>query len=464
MELLPIFVNIRGRKCVVVGGGEVALRKATLLARAGAALHVVAETVAPALERFCGEHGAIVEYRRFADDCLDGAVLVVAATDDRSVNAGVSAAAKQRNIPVNAVDQPGLCTFIMPAIVDRSPVVVAISTGGASPILTRQLKELNEVMLPDGIGKLAELLREHRTVVQDHIPRFDARIRFWESVLASEIPELVYSGNIAEAEERLQRRLEAREEGHGGEVYLVGAGPGDPDLLTLRALRLMHKADVVLYDRLVSPAILQKVRPDADKIHVGKQRALHTLPQETINDMLVRLAREGKRVLRLKGGDPFIFGRGGEELESLARNNIPFQVVPGITAASGCAAYAGIPLTHRDYAQSVRFLPGHLKDGSIDLDWDNLARGQETLVFYMGLVGLPTICRQLIEHGMPGGTPIAIVQQGTTATQRVLTGDLETLPMLAEEAALQAPTLIIVGDVVKLRQSLSWYRQQPPRT
>ncbi|MEX2468920.1 MAG: siroheme synthase CysG [Pseudohongiellaceae bacterium] len=464
MELLPIFVNIRGRKCVVVGGGEVALRKATLLARAGAALHVVAETVAPALERFCGEHGATVEYRRFADDCLDGAVLVVAATDDRAVNARVSAAARQRNIPVNAVDQPELCTFIMPAIVDRSPVIVAISTGGASPILTRQLKELNEVMLPDGIDKLAELLREQRTTVQDRLPRFDERIRFWESVLASEIPELVYGGNMIEAQKRLQQRLESREEGGGGEVYLVGAGPGDPDLLTLRALRLMHKADVVLYDRLVSPAILQKVRPDAEKIHVGKQRSRHTVSQETINDMLVRLAREGKRVLRLKGGDPFIFGRGGEELESLARNGIPFQVVPGITAASGCAAYAGIPLTHRDHAQSVRFLPGHLKDGSIDLDWDSLARGQETLVFYMGLVGLPTICGQLIEHGMPGGTPIAIVQQGTTDRQRVITGDLDTLPMLAEKAGLQAPTLIIVGDVVKLRQSLSWYQTQSPQT
>ena len=463
MELLPIFIDIRDRKCVIVGGGEVALRKANLLLRAGAALHVVAAEVCEALAQLCERHGATIDRRAFAPDCLDGAVLVVAATDDETVNAEVSDAARQRNIPVNVVDQPALCSFIMPAIVDRSPVVIAISTGGASPILTRQLKELNETMVPGGIGALAQLLRDHRAVVQDRIRDFDARIRFWEEVLASEIPELVYSGNTQEAERLLQERIAAPARTAMGEVYLVGAGPGDPDLLTLRALRLMFKADVVLYDRLVSPEVLQKVRPDAEKIHVGKQRSHHTVPQETINDMLVRLAREGRRVLRLKGGDPFIFGRGGEELESLARNGIPFQVVPGITAASGCAAYAGIPLTHRDHAQSVRFLPGHLKDGSIDLDWDNLVRGQETLVFYMGLVGLPVICRQLIAHGMDAATPVAIVQQGTTANQRVVSGDLSSLPALAEEAGLQAPTLIIVGEVVKLRQSLNWYRDDPAR-
>ena len=458
MELLPIFLNVRGRRCVVVGGGEVALRKCNLLVRTGAAVEIVAEQISDELQALIDTHGGSLRRQPFNDDCLDQATLVIAATDDAAVNARVSEAAQQRNIPVNAVDQPELCTFIMPAVVDRSPIVIAISSGGASPILTRQLKELNETMVPAGIDQLALLLRKYRRPVQERIDQFDARIRFWEEVLAGEIPELVYSGQLDAAEQRLQQRLQSPSMAIRGEVYLVGAGPGDPDLLTLRALRLMHKADVVLYDRLVSKEILLKLRPDADRIHVGKERSHHSVPQETINDMLVRLAKEGKRVLRLKGGDPFIFGRGGEELQSLVQHDIPFQVVPGITAASGCAAYAGIPLTHRDYSQSVRFLPGHLKDGSIDLDWPNLVSAHETLVFYMGLVGLPEICRQLIAHGMDEDMPIAIVQQGTTDRQRVISATLATLPERVRDAGIKAPTLIIVGEVVRLRESLAWYQ------
>ncbi|MCH7815070.1 MAG: uroporphyrinogen-III C-methyltransferase [Proteobacteria bacterium] len=459
MDLLPIFLNIRDRKCVIVGGGEVALRKATLLTRAHADLHIVSKTISQKLQNWCDENSAAVAIQPFQATCLQGAALVIAATDDKLTNEAVSKAAGELGIPVNVVDQPELSSFILPAIVDRTPVLIAISSGGTSPVLTRKLKELNEAMVPGRIDKLARLLGSYRSKVKSSISEFSQRLRFWEEVLESEIPELVYSGNEDEAVRRIDQRLGASDKiPHGGEVYLVGAGPGDPDLLTLRALRLMHKADVVLYDRLVSAEIMQKLRPDAVKIHVGKERAKHSVGQESINEMLVRLAQEGKKVLRLKGGDPFIFGRGGEELETLAEAGVPFQVVPGITAASGCAAYAGIPLTHRDYAQSVRFLAGHLKDGALDLDWSSLAKGQQTLVFYMGLIGLSNICQQLIAHGMDAATPIAVIQRGTTADQKVICGNLSSMPGLAESNQIKAPTITIVGEVVKLRERLSWYQ------
>ena len=458
MDLLPIFLNIKNKKCVVVGGGEVAFRKATLLLRAGADLHIVAPLVSDELRKLRLDRDCTITLKIFEEADLNDAVLVVAATDDLEINERVSVIASKLNIPVNVVDQPHLCSFIMPSIVDRSPIVVAISSGGTSPILTRKLKELNETMIPGRIDKLAELLGSFRGRVKTEIDDFSERIRFWENVLDSEIPELVYNGQDDEARSALDNWLtNSQSDRVGGEVYLVGAGPGDPDLLTLRALRLMHKADVVLYDRLVSPEILLKLRPDAQKIYVGKRSADHAVPQETINEMLVRLAKEGKRVLRLKGGDPFIFGRGGEELESLAAAGIPFQIVPGITAASGCASYAGIPLTHRDYSQSVRFLTGHTKDGRVPLEWDILVKEQQTLVFYMGLAGLPFICDQLLKHGMSSTTHAAVIQQGTTQNQKVVVGSLDRIADLAVEKEIQAPTIIIIGEVVKLQKSLSWF-------
>lgn len=460
MDLLPIFLNIKNKKCVIVGGGEVAYRKASLLLRAGADLHIVAASLSDELRQLCVAHDSVITEREFQEVDLTGATLVVAATDDLATNQRVSVLSTERGIPVNVVDQPHLCSFIMPSIVDRSPIVVAISSGGSSPILTRKLKELNETMIPGRINKLAELLGSYRERVKKEIGDFSERIRFWENVLDSEIPELVYNGQDNDAKAALDSWLANPDSDRvGGEVYLVGAGPGDPDLLTLRALRLMHKADVVLYDRLVSPEILLKLRPDAEKIYVGKRSADHAVPQETINEMLVRLAKEGNRVLRLKGGDPFIFGRGGEELESLAAAGIPFQVVPGITAASGCASYAGIPLTHRDYSQSVRFLTGHTKDGRVPLQWDILVKEQQTLVFYMGLAGLPVICEQLLKHGMSSTTPVAVIQQGTTHTQKVVVGNLDKIADLAVEKEIQAPTIIIIGEVVKLQQSLSWFNR-----
>ncbi len=457
MERLPLFFDVKGKRCVVVGGGEVALRKATLLARAGAKLHIVAPELDDEMASLCKREGAFVCPIEFQPCCLASATLVIAATDYLDVNTAVSDAAKALSIPVNVVDQPALCTFIVPAIVDRSPILVAISSGGASPILARSIKRLIETLLPARVDRLALLLRQLRDAIKGKIRGFDDRTRFWEKVLEGDIPELVYAGKEDEARKRILDEAK-RASAARGEVYLVGAGPGDPELLTLKALRLMHKADVVLFDRLVSESILLKLRPDADKIFVGKQKSDHAVPQETINEMLVRLAREGKKVLRLKGGDPFIFGRGGEEIESLAAAGVDFQVVPGITAASGCATYAGIPLTHRDYSQSVRFLTGHIREGGVPLDWAMLAGEQQTLAFYMGLSGLQIICDELLAHGMDPSMPVAVIEQGTTREQKVSVANLVSIreQILVDE--IKPPTLIIVGRVVSLREKLDWFR------
>lgn len=458
MDYLPLFMDIKHRTCLLVGGGEVALRKGALLHRCGARLVVVAPEVGEDLRSLAEDCGGEIHQRVFEDSDLEGVALVIAATSDVAVNQHISELAQSTSLPVNVVDQPDLCTFIVPAIVDRSPVVLAISTGGSSPVLTRQLKEKLEIMIPGAYGRLAAMLGSFRDKVKASIGDFEVRTRFWEKLLSGPLSEMVFSGKDEEAEAYIEHQISHADTlSAQGEVYLVGAGPGDPDLLTLKALRLMYAADVVLYDRLVSPEILAKVRPDADKIHVGKERNSHPVPQEEINAMLLRLAGEGKKVLRLKGGDPFIFGRGGEEIDSLAEEKIPFQVVPGITAASGCACYAGIPLTHRDYSQSVRFVTGHLKNDVVDLDWPHLAREDQTLVIYMGLIGLPNICQQLIAHGMSPEMPIAVVQQGTTVNHFVLTGTLESMPRLLEETPLKAPTLIIIGHVVKLHRELAWF-------
>lgn len=347
----------------------------------------------------------------------------------------------------------------MPSIIDRSPVQIAVSTGGASPVLARLLRSRLESFIPAAYGRLAELVNDYRQRVKQRFSNPDQRRYFWENILQGRVAELLFAGHEEKARSALQDAIDDTDAHYSdpGEVYLVGAGPGDPDLITFRAMRLMQQADVVVYDRLVSEPILDMVRRDAEMIYAGKARDQHTLSQESINQLLVRLAREGKRVLRLKGGDPFIFGRGGEEIETLAEQGIPFQVVPGITAASGCASYAGIPLTHRDYAQSCIFVTGHLKDGSVDLDWENLARPSQTIVFYMGLHSIPVISRELVAHGLPGTTPVALVQQGTTRNQRVYIETLASLQDLTERVELKPPTIIIVGEVVSLHKKLSWF-------
>lgn len=455
MQFLPLFHKLQDRPVLVVGGGEVALRKARLLAEAGACLRVVAPDIRSELQAMAGEQGVFL--RGYQSDDLQGVGLVIAATDDEPLNARISAEAQALGIPVNVVDAPALCSVIFPAIVDRSPLIVAVSSGGDAPVLARLIRAKIETWIPASYGQLANLGKRFRERVKQLFPDVQQRRVFWEDVFQGQIAESVFAGKPEEAERLLEARVAGAAPRALGEVYLVGAGPGDPDLLTFRALRLMQQADVVLYDRLVAPAIIDLCRRDAERIYVGKRRADHAVPQEQINQLLIDLAKQGKRVLRLKGGDPFIFGRGGEEIEQLAAEGVPFQVVPGITAASGCAAYAGIPLTHRDHAQSVRFVTGHLKDGSSNLPWQDLVAPGQTLVFYMGLVGLPGICEQLIAHGRSGATPAALVQQGTTQNQRVFTGTLATLPALVAAHEVHAPTLVIVGEVVNLREKLAWF-------
>lgn len=459
MDTFPIFLKLQGRPCMVVGGGEIALRKVTMLLKAGGEVKVISPELCEPLAGLKHEQRIRHVETQFSEAHLDGMSLVIAATDDATVNAAVAQASKRRNIPVNVVDAPDLCTFIMPSIVDRSPIVIAVSSGGVAPVLARLVRARIETMIPASYGRLAALASEFRERVKARFATTQQRRIFWEEVFQGPIAEQVMSGQEEAAKIRLQVALENEVTSvTHGEVYLVGGGPGDPDLLTFRALRLMQQADVCVYDKLVSKEVLELVRRDAELVYVGKERDRHTLPQEDINQLLVRLAKEGKRVLRLKGGDPFIFGRGGEEIETLMEHSVPFQVVPGVTAANGVSAYAGIPLTHRDFAQSCIFTTGHLKDGSVDLDWPALVRPRQTVVIYMGLVGLAEICRQLIAHGLPAHTPAAVVQQGTTPRQRVVTATLETLAEKVIEAGMKPPCLIIVGEVVTLREKLSWFR------
>jgi uroporphyrin-III C-methyltransferase/precorrin-2 dehydrogenase/sirohydrochlorin ferrochelatase len=465
MDLLPVFIPVRQRTCLVVGGGEVALRKITLLIRAGAVVRVVSPTLCSALEAFSREEKIQWQPKPFSPEDLTGVALAIAATNDEVVNRAVSETAQARHIPVNVVDQPALCTFIFPSIIDRSPIVIAVSSGGRAPVLSRLLRARLETLIPSGYGRLAELAGKFRDQVKQRISEPRQRRIFWENIFEGPVAEQMLAGHEKAAHQALQKTLDGvADSGHHGEVYLVGGGPGDPDLLTFRALRLMQKADIVVYDALVSPAVLDLVRRDAERIYVGKRNQHHTLPQEEINEMLVRLAREGKRVLRLKGGDPFIFGRGGEEIETLTAHQIPFQIVPGISAANGVSTYTGIPLTHRDYAQSVIFTTGHLRHGTVDLDWASLCRPHQTVVIYMGLGGLADICSKLIQHGLPEDMPAAVIQQGTTANQRVVAGTLATLPALVDAAHLEPPCLTIVGEVVRLREKLAWFEpnaQQP---
>jgi uroporphyrin-III C-methyltransferase/precorrin-2 dehydrogenase/sirohydrochlorin ferrochelatase len=461
MHFLPVFLNIENRNCLVVGGGDVAARKVDLLLKARARVQLAARTLNPEIQERVDQGQIDYVGEEYYESLLNDCVLVIAATDNESLNSHISEQARQRNLPVNVVDNPPLCTFIMPSVIDRYPVQIAISTGGASPVLARLLRARLETMIPSSFGRLATLMRSVRAKVREQIPDMRKRRRFWEDVLQGPVAEMLYSGQENAALAAVEKRLEqpGADIPDTGEVYLVGGGPGDPDLLTFRALRLMQQADVVLYDRLVAPAIVDMVRKDADRIYVGKQRDQHALSQQEINALLVRLAKEGKRVLRLKGGDPFIFGRGGEEIETLAGEGIPFQVVPGITAASGCAAYAGIPLTHRDYAQSCVFITGHLQAGKLTLNWDALVQPGQTIAVYMGVGAVKVLCSELIAHGMNPSTPVAIIQQGTTETQRTFTGTLETLPLIVETEVIEPPSMMIIGEVVKLREKLAWYER-----
>jgi len=453
-----MFVDLQGVQALVVGGGPVALRKAKRLLDAGAALSVVASKHHDEFNQLAESKSIELVTREFEEHDIQGKAVIVAATNSVAVNRQIAKLAKASGAQVNVANDPAAGNFIMPSLIDRTPLLVAISSGGASPVLSRLLTARIEAFIPERFAHLATLAGQYREQIKATVSGWRERRRFWEHQLGGKVGEMVLQGRMPEAHSALQQAIEQHQSDQSqGEVYLVGAGPGDPDLLSFRALRLMQHVDVVFYDRLVSDAVLSLVKPDATRVYVGKQRSNHAMPQDTINQQLIDQAKLGKRVLRLKGGDPFIFGRGGEEIEQLAEHGIAFQVVPGITAAAGCASYAGIPLTHRDHSQACLFVTGHLKDNSVDLNWAALTQPQQTVVIYMGLIGLPQIVGQLIKHGMTSTTPIALVSRGTTQQQHVVVGTLDTIIDRVKTSSVKAPTLTIIGDVVNLREKLKWF-------
>jgi len=513
MNTFPLFFKLEDRKVLIVGGGDVALRKADLLSRAGACITILAPNISTDIQALLSDSKHELVYENYNKSHMTDARVIIAATDDETLNHQIHADATELNIPVNVVDTPHLCDFIFPAIVDRNPIVIGISSNGKAPVLARLLRARLETLIPQGYGKLAKLAGEFRAEVKTKIPTLTGRRQFWERAFEGQVSQLMFAGNEAQATAQLKADLEStaaalkdnanntvnldayspatttsqHADGHStetlsatapitadeltathtksaqaavGEVYIVGAGPGDPELLTFKALRLMQQADIVYYDALVSPQVLDLCRRDADKVFVGKKRSNHAVAQLGINELLVNSAKEGRRVVRLKGGDPFIFGRGGEEIESLRAHGVPYQVVPGITAANAAASYAGIPLTHRDHSQSVRFVTGFLKAGAPNEKFENLLDTNETVVFYMGLHSLARLTTGLIDAGRSSETPIAIVSNASMANQQVLTGTLANIVELQEQAQLPTPALLIMGDVVALHDDLAWYNRQ----
>ena len=461
MKYFPFFLQLDQLPCLIVGGGSVAERKLDLLIKAKADITVISLEFSDYILDLAKTHNIRCVKKEYSNKILEENKynFVISATNDVSLNERVAKDCKKYNIIVNVVDQPEICDFIFPSILERGDITVAVSTGGASPVLARVLRTKLETMVPGSYGKLAEIVSANRIKVREKMKKFSSNKIFWEKMLNGKFLELVLSGKTDEAKLFLDEQIENFDEdiANQGEVYLVGAGPGDPDLLTFKALRLMQQADIALYDRLVHPSIVDLIRRDATKIYVGKERDNHVVRQEEINELLVKYAKEGKKVLRLKGGDPFIFGRGGEEIETLADEKVAFQVVPGITSASGCSTYSGIPLTHRDYAQSCIFVTGHLKKGKLELDWEKLIQENQTIVFYMGLVSIDIICEQLIQHGLSELTPCALIQQGTTNTQKEYISILKDMPTVVKTKKPKAPTIFIIGGVVALRDKLKWY-------
>jgi uroporphyrin-III C-methyltransferase / precorrin-2 dehydrogenase / sirohydrochlorin ferrochelatase len=456
MDYLPIFTDLKRRPCLVVGGGDVAWRKARMLLKAGADVRVIAPVLNQAFQQAIELQQVSHVADEFESSHLDGIFLAIAATERKAVNALVYQSANQRQVLVNVVDDTQRCSFIIPSIIDRSPIIVAISSSGKAPVLARLIREKLEALLPQHLGRMATIAGNFRARLAKSVTSFSARRQFWEQAFDGRFSELVASGQDQDAEQELISLTQSTSP--QGQVALIGSGPGDAGLLTLRALQLMQQADVVLYDYLVSDEVMDLVRRDAELVCVGKKAGFHSVPQEETNQLIVKYALQGKRVVRLKGGDPFVFGRGAEELEVLFDANIPFQVVPGITAAAGATAYAGIPLTHRDYAQTAMFVTGHLKAESDQMDWSTLARGKQTLVIYMGLMKSGHIQQQLLMNGRSGDTPIAIIERGTQKTQKVIKGQLSELEQLAKNA--ESPSLIVIGEVVNLSEKLHWFGKQ----
>jgi uroporphyrin-III C-methyltransferase/precorrin-2 dehydrogenase/sirohydrochlorin ferrochelatase len=456
MKSFPIFINLIHKPVLVIGGGDVALRKIDMLLKADAKITVIASKLCTELKHYQKLKKIQVKIKSFEKNDINHSVLVVAATDNKKVNSLVSKTAQALNIPVNVVDEPALCSFTMGSIIDRSPLLIAISSEGNAPVLAKFVREKIEALIPHNFSKVASIMGSMRDSIKGRYETTQSRRIFWENFIDHPLVRQF----LNQTKKMSTQQLIALVKKNGiqkkqGEVFLVGGGPGDPDLLTFRALHLMQRSDVCVYDKLVSKDVLNLVRRDAELIYVGKERDRHTLPQDKINQLLVKLAKKGMRVLRLKGGDPFIFGRGGEEIEMLMEHKIP--VVPGISAANGVSSYAGIPLTHRDYAQSCTFVTGHMKDERLTLEWDSLAKPNQTIVIYMGLLALSQICVELVKHGAPKDLPIAVVEQGTTSQQRVITGALSNIVQKVKREKLKSPSLIIIGNVVKLRKKLNWF-------
>lgn len=478
MNTFPLFFKLDNQPILIVGGGEVAQRKADLLARAGACITIVATDITHEIQELLAEGIAsgrhTLVYEKYDKKWLVGKRIIIAGTDNEALNHQVQADAKALNIPVNVVDTPPLCDFIFPAIVDRNPIVIGISSNGKAPVLARLLRARLETLIPQGYGNLAKLAGEMRADVKSKIPTLTGRRQFWERAFEGRVSELMFAGrdkeakqaledSLAETEQQLISSKDKQEVGTtkktktSGEVYIVGAGPGDPELLTFKALRLMQQADIVYYDALVSDKVLDLCRRDADKVFVGKKRSNHAVAQQGINELLISTAKTGKRVVRLKGGDPFVYGRGGEEIEALQAAGIAYQVVPGVTAANAAACYSGIPLTHRDHAQSIKFVTGFLKAGAENNNFSSLLNLDETVVFYMGLHALERLITGLIEAGRDPKTPIAIVAQASLPTQQVLTGTLANIVEKQAKANLPTPALLILGKVVSLHETLAWF-------
>ena len=457
MDNFPIFIDLKEKSVLVVGAGDIALRKLILLVKAGKKITIIAKNICPEMKELVTQYSLVFHRREFRDTDILNQDLVIAATNDQEINAKISKIAQAQKVLVNVVDQPELCTFTMGSIVERDSLVIAISSAGKAPVLVRLLREKIETLIPSYYAFAVNYAGEVRKDIKKRFKSLKKRRLFWEAFFENDSVLKKIQLLKRPSSASLKNIISLLSKRRVGEVYLVGAGPGERDLLTLRALHLMQKCDVCIYDNLVSKEILELVRRDADKIYAGKKRDQHTIEQHKINELLIQYAKEGKSVLRLKGGDPFIFGRGGEEIESLLKNNISFQVVPGITAANGISAYSGIPLTHRDDDQSCLFLTGHLKEGVLKFDWPKLITEQQTLVVYMGLLSLPEFILQLVKHGMAKSTPIAVIESGTLKKQKVITGELRNIVKKIHLAEIKSPALIIIGEVVKLRTKLKWF-------
>jgi uroporphyrin-III C-methyltransferase/precorrin-2 dehydrogenase/sirohydrochlorin ferrochelatase len=462
MDYLPLFAKLQGRACLVVGGGHVAHRKTLQILRCGGRVTINAPSLCAELRDLTRTGSITWRSGPFDAELIAAHLLVIAATDDREVNREVAARARDAQQLCNVVDDAELSTFIMPSIVDRSPLVVAVSSGGASPVLARIIRQRLDQWLPQRIGAVARWAAGLREQVADVIPDLRERLRFWQETLDGAPAEHVLAGRQAVADHEFQAALTAAGRYSGiGEAWLVGAGPGDPGLITCRGLQLLQRADAVLYDRLIAQEMLDFARRDASLVCVGKRAGGPSWRQADINRELIQRVREGQRVCRLKGGDPFIFGRGAEEIQALVESGLPYQVVPGITAAAGCAAYAGIPLTHRELASAVTFVTAHRADTGADIDWHSLVRPDQTLVFYMGARILEHVATRLVDAGLDAATPAAVVENGTTTEQRVIGGTLQSIGQRGREAMVAAPAVLIVGRVAELAGQLQWFGGGP---